>query len=115
MTDLDPAPASRQTNQLMAELAGHGFVEFPQAHGVEAADGSVTSEKHGIRVHADPDVVRIIIAERGEVPAYRLLVSKYALTNAQAIRIGAGIVRLIIEDREVAAAIAYAAGEEQEK
>lgn len=100
MTDLDPAPASRQTSRLMHELAGHGFVEFPQAHGVAPADGSVTSDEHGIRLHADPHVVRIVVAAQGEVPAYRLLLSKHDLTNTQAIRIAAGTVRLIIADRE---------------
>lgn len=100
MTDLDPTPASRQTGVLLHELYGHGFRAAQQAHGVEAADGSVASEEHGIRLHADPHVVRIVVAERGEVPAYRLLVSKHGLTDGQAIRIAGGIVRLIVEDRK---------------
>lgn len=98
MTDLDHS-ISRQTGYLLHGLYGLGFREAQQAHGVEAADGSVTSDEHGIRLHADPNMVRIILAEQGEVPAHRLLVSKYGLTDAQAIGIAGGIVRLIIADR----------------
>lgn len=98
MTDLDH-PISRQTNRLMVELAGHGFCEAPLVHGLQPNDGSVASEEHGIRVHADSDVVRVVLGPQGEVPAYRLLVPKHGLTDVQAIQIAAGIVRLVIEDR----------------
>ena len=89
---------SRQTEALLQELADSGFTAGDRPSHCRPADGWVRHAGLGIGVHADADAIRIIISERDDKPAYRVLVPKYAVGDHAAVRLGAGLVRLIAAD-----------------
>lgn len=79
---------SDQTFHLFRELGHDGFAivaELPSF--VAAADGYVINRALGIWVHADTDMVRLIVDERPDHVGYRLVLGRRDLRAYQALDI----------------------------
>lgn len=107
----EPAPAiyadpteitepSTQTLELLQQLRDHGFTASARTYGVRAGiDGFVENPAAGITVHADDEVVRIIVDARDDLEAHRLLVVRLGMEPAASLRVAAVYVRLLLEAR----------------
>lgn len=99
MMDLDHQP-SKQTHYLLGLLGDLGFTLTDRHVGsVNEADGIVEHKQLGIWVHADPDMVRLVVEQDGDRPGYRLTLGRRDLGRNQALRIMAVHARAALQER----------------
>lgn len=99
MTDTE-RHISRQTRLLLQLLGPIGFDETERHVGsVDPNDGIVEHAGLGIWVHADPDMIRLIVEESEGDPGYRLTLGRRDLGISQSLQIIAVHARAAVEER----------------
>jgi hypothetical protein len=97
--DADVQP-SQQTLQLLQLLGAAGFSLTDRHVGsVNETDGIVEHVGQGIWVHADPDMVRLVVEESAGNPGYRLTLGRRDLGRNQALQIIAVHARAALRER----------------
>jgi hypothetical protein len=96
MTDIQHSP---QTQQLLKLLGSAGFAAGIVDIGQRPQDGFVANDMLGIWVHADDDMVRLVVQEAPESPGYRLVLGRRGLATSQALQIIAVHTRAAIAER----------------
>jgi hypothetical protein len=94
----EPSP---QTRQLLDMLAEDGFVGPGEdvKTWVQPTDGFVEHRIFGIRVHADADMIRLIVPGHDGIPEYRLALGRRNLASRDALRIMAVHARAAADQR----------------
>lgn len=88
MTDKELPLRSRQSDYLLLLLGDLGFEvpdELPQT--IDPDDGYVINRSLGIWVHADPDMIRLVVQPAGNKPEYRLVLGRRGLTRTRSLDI----------------------------
>lgn len=96
-----PSPhISRQRDYLFLELAPLGFVIPAQLPPMVAeSDPYVINPELGIWVHADEDMVRLVVEQWPDQPGYRLVLGRRDLRLSQSLDIIAIHARAAVADR----------------
>jgi len=91
---------SQRTAQLLALLGGDGFTAGGGRSFVQGADGYVEHAGSGIWIHADADMVRLVVPAAGDLPAYRLVLGLRDLGPRDAVRVIAVHARAALAGKE---------------
>lgn len=100
---MTPPTHNSQTTALLSLLAADGFVAMGEQRKSWVADGDgfVEHPLYGIQIHADPDMVRLIVpATENRLPEYRLALGRRGLTGIQPLRIMAIHARAALDQKK---------------
>ncbi len=100
MTDESAPQPNRQSDYLFQLLGDIGFeAPVPTPSMIAPADGYVIHRAGRIWLHADPEMVRLVVEKVGDRPGYRLVLGRASLSRGQALEIMAVHARAALAER----------------
>lgn len=93
---------TRETRILERLLGSLGFTsnqERLDRVGAASTDGLIEHVELGIRVHSDPEMVRLVVEATDDSPEYRLVLGRRGLGTSQALQIMAVHARAAVTER----------------